>query len=171
MDLRHELYEAKKELKFQRASEKITRAEKVMEEMHFWVKRMQFLSVEDELIACNFIRDVLEPVVQWSWQGKSIHLAKAPSLRDAPSILIRPRLAIWALIQIYSHLRPSIRCSGERGEGRFTFVIRFERKVNPQELESVDRACELLQAAGAETQLSPATAELAITLDLARTQS
>ena len=170
-DLEFELEHAKRDLKFEKASDQIAKAEEVTQELYQWVKRMQFLISTDTLIPCDFLRDVLEPFVLWNWHGKLIHVAKASSARNAPAILIRPRLAAWGLIQIYDLLSPAIHCSGEQRNDQFTFFIRVERKLIPKGLLSVDKACELLTASGADVQISPARTEFAITLDLARTQS
>jgi hypothetical protein len=168
--LQSELRVLSYDLNSEKAVNRIHRATNLSDEMAAWLHRVRFLLAEDNLIACDFMRDIFEPVIMsGGGTDRGRRMSVAASARNAPLVLIRPRLASWGLMRLAEFLYASFRCAGHQSGERFTFFITYERSVSGLiQKEQAMRGCEFLRAAGALVQMRPIKKELSITLKIAK---
>jgi hypothetical protein len=157
LDLRTEVALLEKEFPSVATSKRLSRISGAADRIQDYVRSVRFLFSEDESVDCNFVTDILEPVILWTRRpADRIRVATDQSVRNAPTITVRPRFLMWALRLLLSALQPkSIRCRAEHLPNRITFCFRLEGKFKASLSRPLqERLISLFEAAGAPLSLS-----------------
>jgi hypothetical protein len=157
LDLRTEVALLQREFPSVAASERLSRISGAADRIRDYVRNVRFLFSEDEFVSCNFVTDILEPVILWTRRPTNrIRVATDQSVRNAPTITVRPRGLMWALMVLLSALQPtSIRCRADQLPSHITFCIRLEGNFKASLSKPLEeRLIKVFEAAGAPLSLS-----------------
>ena len=101
-----------------------TRIAKAADELASGFRMMRLSAYEEKPVRCDFMKEILEPVLSFVGMNSRLHLLVDPSIRLAPRVLVRPGLVKRALLLVLIALRPeSIQCSGEVHEDSILFRL------------------------------------------------
>lgn len=165
LDLRTEVALLEREFPSVATSKRLSRISGAADRIQDYVRSVHFLFSEDESVDCTFVTDILEPVILFTRRpADRIRVATDQSARNAPTIMVRPRLLMWALRLLLSALQPkSIRCRAEHLPNRITFCFRLEGKFKASLSRPLqERLIRLFQAAGAPLSLNLGENEFSI---------
>jgi hypothetical protein len=105
----------------------VKRISEIADELAADLRLMRLLGSDIDLISCNFVEDILKPVVSFAYsRHHKLRLIVDPSVREVSLVQIRPSLMRQALLRLILATTPTeVRCTGttERDQVIISLVL------------------------------------------------
>ena len=151
--------------------EKVSQISEAASDLGHGLNLMGSLGSDRRPMTCAFVADVLQPAVVLAERFRlRVRLIIEPTARAAPTVVVRPGLALWALTRLLVAAHPThVRCSAQMLDGSVMFVLGLPGSVGMIYEDELHPLVRLLEMAGVSCKphdrITGFTLEMKETLD------